>query len=675
MEPILPAFPDCDHCIVFCADNNFMALTAVAIQSLVETRNPKDKYDVLLLHGGIDPKYEEDYQRMFGGLADFSLRFVNIAEIVADLRFYVENRKGFAQEAYYRLFIPWILSDAYRRALYLDGDMVVRRDVMPVFETAFTDELIAAVRDYVGIAHCYVRGDGTRAYYNGIGLSDVDNYSISATILFHLDAWRKCYSLETVLKTCASKKWKKHDQDVLNVLCRQKKVRLLPQWGHLVNFTSMAHLPRYLADEIANAPEPVIIHYAGGIKPYVAWSIPYDPEFWTVATHTCCFHELLGKCSVLEPAVSALRILQKEHAKEENTYKSTVAENMIRCKEREGFGQVNAIWIRRGILHVEGIIVLNEIPCEEGFRIYCSVNDNKIPAEECRAENMVDAQTGEEVFWCRRFSFDIRLDGKTGQYMLSFLATAGERVIPIHVLYMGSASPLRSRCSNAYYYAGGWMVRRQKQNLVVWRCLSLQANVQERLLLKEGNLNDRSAMKKARLNRPLMRCLRKAAHKPIWLISDGKERAGGDGEALFRYVNTALRNRVRCYFVIGRGTTDYQRLQKYGTVLPLRSRKHKLLLLAADWVITSDMDEEFCNPFLNYQDYYSDLLSEIRYATLGNEKFVPRGRVILHRSDMRTCDAVFQNGSDCKYVAEKLLRVKETGSSLTEEELFRGRQN
>ena len=60
---------------------------------------------------------------------------------------------------------------------------------------------------------------------------------------------------------------------------------------------------------------------------------------------------------------------------------------------------------------------------------------------------------------------------------------------------------------------------------------------------------------------------------------------------------------------------------------------------------------------------------------IGNEKFVPRGRVILHRRDMRTCDAVFQNGSDCKYVAEKLLRVKETGSSLTEEELFRGRQN
>lgn len=658
LEPIHPAFPDCDRCIVFCADNNFMALTAVAIQSLAETRNPKDKYDVLLLHSGIDQKYEADYQRTFGGLAGFSVRLVNIAEIVADRRFYIENRKDFAQEAYYRLFIPWVLDDAYHRALYLDGDMLVRRDIMPLFETAFTDELIAAVRDYIGIAHCYTPRDDTRSYWNSIGLSDVDNYSISATILFHLDAWRIRYSLETVLQTCASKNWERHDQDVLNVLCCHKTVRLMPQWGYLVSFTSRAHLPRYLEDEIANAPEPVIVHYAGWLKPHVAWSIPFDQEFWTIAAHTCCFHELLGKCGSLEPAVSAIRILQTELAKAENEYRTITAENLARCKEEQkGFGQVNAIRIRRGVLHVEGIIVLNEAPHEGGFQIYFSVNDRKIPVEECRTENIVDAQTREEIFWCRRFSFDCRLNRKAKRYMLSFLAVAGEKAIPIHTLYIGSVSPLKSQFSNAAYYAEGWMVQQEKQALAVRRCSGLQAHMQERLLLKEMSIDDRTAWKKARLIRPLARGLRKTAHKPIWLISDGKDRVGGDGEALFRYMNTTLRDSVHCCFVIGRSAPEYQRLQKYGTVLPLRSQKHKLLLLAADWIIASDMDEVFRNPFLNYRDFYSDLLSEIRYAALGDEPYAPGGKVILHRSDMRTCDAVFQNGNDCKHIAEKLMEL------------------
>ena len=39
-ELIQPAFPGCDHCLIFCADDGYMALTAVTIQSIAEQAAP-----------------------------------------------------------------------------------------------------------------------------------------------------------------------------------------------------------------------------------------------------------------------------------------------------------------------------------------------------------------------------------------------------------------------------------------------------------------------------------------------------------------------------------------------------------------------------------------------------------------------------------------------------------
>lgn len=617
MELIHPAFPDCDRCIVFCSDNNYMPLTAVAIQSIVETRNPVDQYDILFFHRGIEEKYIDAYQKMFGDIGHFSVRFVNIQGMVEDKSFYVKNRTDFAQEAYYRLFIPWVLDNHYHRALYLDGDMIIRQDIMQIFETDLGDNYIAAVRDYCGICNCYIPHDPRRGYRIGIGLSDIDDYVISSTILFNLSKWRERLSLEKVLSKSTSKQWLQHDQDVLNVLCNRRIRLISPTWGLVSDYGNNHYLPKYLQDELNSVQNPAIFHFAAVRKPYYGLQYGvFDSEFWTTAAHTVYFNYLLKKCRDLEYIFTVLRLIQKESEKSENVYSQIVRGNLAQCNAVDAYGHVMKMSISDGSLHLEGRIVLNQLPKQDPFTIRMTVNGDCVTLQDTYTENAKDGETGEEAFWGVNFSLDYKLNKWKELYMVSFSAVVGERTYPIKTLFQGRFSPLTARFKHSYFYSDGWIIQQKRHFIVVSRCSQWEVRKQEARFLKELNDEGGIAGKKAMLIRPMVRCLRKAPHIPIWLISDRVFRADDNGEALFKYVNTHLRDRIDCYFLIDRKSPDFKRLQQYGKVVPIFSYRHKMLSLVADWSISSHVDEVFRQPFRGFREWYSDLLSHTRFAFL-----------------------------------------------------------
>jgi len=315
-----PAFHGCGNCIVFCTDDNYIYLTAVAVQSILENRNLEEKYDIVILHSGISEEHIAQYDKLFGGYDNFSVRCVNISEYVYERQFFIGNTNSSSQAAYYRLVIPWVLDDSYHRALYLDGDMIVRHDVMPLFQIDLEDKLIAAVRDYWGICFCYKPGDGRRAYRESIGLHDIDNYVISATVLFDLTKIRKEYNTESILTLCESRQWLLYDQDVLNVLFYRRIKRLSPTWGTIADFKENCFLPQALQTELAEIEDPAIFHFAGFRKPYCTDKTPFDTEFWLLASHTCYFAELLQKCNDIHRTRLIVNDLEKAVCNGERTY-------------------------------------------------------------------------------------------------------------------------------------------------------------------------------------------------------------------------------------------------------------------------------------------------------------------------------------------------------------------
>lgn len=99
--------------------------------------------------------------------------------------------------------------------------------------------------------------------------------------------------------------------------------------------------------------------------------------------------------------------------------------------------------------------------------------------------------------------------------------------------------------------------------------------------------------------------------KEFILINDRPDKAGDNGEALFKYIySNRLDIAKNTYFVINKNSTDYKRLRKIGKVVKRGSIKHKFLFLNTKFLYTSHMHRLFYNAFqLDKIKYYQDLFS------------------------------------------------------------------
>ena len=621
---IHPAFRDCGNCIVFCADNNFMPLTAVAIQSILESRNPAEKYDIVILHSGISEEHITQYDKMFGGYDHFSVRCVNISKIIEGRNFYTGNKRDLSQATYYRLMIPWVLDDSYHRALYLDGDMIVRHNVMPLLRIDLEDKLIAAVRDYLQICHCYMPGDGCRAYWESIGLYDLEDYVIAATILLDLDKIRKEYNTESILALCESRQWHQHDQDVLNVLFFRRIKHLSPTWGAVTDRGNNHLLPQALQTEFNEIDDPAIFHFAGAWKPYYKYITAFHAEFWLIASHTVYFNALLKKCRDTHRTWLIVNDLENTAGKAENApFHQLYLDNLAQVETIDAYARILKIEIKNSILHLEGSVVVRERNLDTPVQVSLFINDVLLPAEKQHSDNAIYSPTKQETFRGEYFIFTHKLSPLMQSYDITLVVKTAEKSIRVKRVSQGRFSPLTFDVKSSYYYADGWVVRQSSEKLSVKQCSPSEFSKYERNFQKELFTQKGSAGKKAVLIRSFARFLRKHKKKPVWLISDRVGRADDNGEAFFKYVNREHAHEICSFFLISSDSPDYKRLKEYGRVVPLYSYRHKILALLADWNVGSQGDAVFRHPFRDYRYCYADMLNSLRFAFLDHGIITP----------------------------------------------------
>lgn len=142
---VLPAFGENNFPIVFASDNNYVRYLSVAIVSLIENCSSKYNYDIVVLENNILEKNKKLLSKQISEYKNVSLRFVNVQ------KFFDENKNiNFSTPAYFsiaiynRLFIPKIFSN-YDKVLYLDCDIVVKKDLFELYETDIDEYYIAAV--------------------------------------------------------------------------------------------------------------------------------------------------------------------------------------------------------------------------------------------------------------------------------------------------------------------------------------------------------------------------------------------------------------------------------------------------------------------------------------------------------------------------------------------------
>ncbi len=170
----------------------------------------------------------------------------------------------------------------------------------------------------------------------------------------------------------------------------------------------------------------------------------------------------------------------------------------------------------------------------------------------------------------------------------------------------GPFFPISDKLENSYYAANGLMLRWKAANTLELRaCTGGLRHRQEVRLLKELWRKNEEGYRKAIVARTAARMFLKCKRKPLWLISDRATKADDNGKAFFQFMQD--KPEIDCRFVINKDCADFERMAKVGKVVDRRSLHNKVLALACDAVISSQMEVEVYNPFNGHDDPYHDL--------------------------------------------------------------------
>lgn len=254
MNKIIPIF--------FATDNNYMPFLKVAVQSITENASKDYTYNIHVLYHTLS----DDSKAMLNeyNTQNFNIIYNNVEDSLAKLNNHLFVRDYYSKATYYRIFIPSMFPE-YKKALYLDCDIVVNKDISLLFNTELGNNLLAGVPDeaVAGIPEFY---SYTRDF---LGVHE-SNYFNAGILVMNLETLRE-FNFEDKFVDLVSKYQFKvaQDQDYLNVLCKDRVVYLPKIWNKMP-----------IEDKDTTENDICLIHYNLSFKPWHYDGILYESWFW-----------------------------------------------------------------------------------------------------------------------------------------------------------------------------------------------------------------------------------------------------------------------------------------------------------------------------------------------------------------------------------------------------------
>ena len=282
--------------VVLAANQGYVPILYTCLQSIADHISEQRDYKIYIFHTDIEPESQNEIRKL--KKTNFDVSFVNVRSRVAGYQ--LKAKEHISTETFYRFLILDILK-MYPKVVYLDCDMIIRRDIAELYDVKLGDNMLAAVIDPDFAGQCNGANADTLAYCRDVlKLKDPLAYFQAGVLVFHMGQIADKISVQKLFEMSDTGIYKYSDQDILNIVCEGKVTYLNMQWNVLTdcNNYSWQHViksaPYYVMDAYENArKDPYIIHYAGAAKP---WKNPKDDfakEFWKVARKTPYYEELL----------------------------------------------------------------------------------------------------------------------------------------------------------------------------------------------------------------------------------------------------------------------------------------------------------------------------------------------------------------------------------------------
>ena len=269
--------------------------------------------------------------------------------------------------------------------------------------------------------------------------------------------------------------------------------------------------------------------------------------------------------------------------------------------------------VRKGVVTIEASFIHDLFVSEKPTSFFVSVNDKLFP---CEAIDRKRSMYSMDVPIGKRFEFraEFPLSGTEPSYTIRFYRAneSGKECIDRYGL--GEFFPIE-KYRRAYSFENGYVLRYSDGALRLEKPQHSPFGYEARFI-KELLRNANRRTRLAALVRIARLLVKPFVKKPIWILSDRMSIGGDNGEALFRYLTKSQKENVKAYFVIDKHSPDYKRLKKVGSVLKLKSLRHKILHLLSSYHLSSQARREVFGGFSKKYKALKDIESRIRFVFL-----------------------------------------------------------
>lgn len=296
---VQPAFGKNCVPIVMSSSQEYAKFCAITLQSLKDCAEPQNNYDIFILQRNIRADTQRRIQKIFEGLPNFSVRFINVKSYIE--RYNLYESPTISIETYFRLIIPELLG-CFDKLLYLDGDLIIKRDVAQLYHTDIGDNWLGAVLDIceAGVTNGY---DINSAQYvkDRMQLRTIWKQFNAGVLVLNNRAFCENFTTRYLLEFAEAGNFRFQDQDALNILCEEHIFWLDPRWNLFADPVDSyrgwveQYAPRLAYQAFREAAkDPWIIHYAGNEKPWIYPEFEWADEFWSVAAKTAFYPDVLA---------------------------------------------------------------------------------------------------------------------------------------------------------------------------------------------------------------------------------------------------------------------------------------------------------------------------------------------------------------------------------------------
>lgn len=231
------------------ATNDAYALPlGVMLTSLFVNKTSEYPVIVYILYETLSDKNKQNIEKIVNSYKQQSIFLPITDPIFTQLK----ETNYITKEMYYRIAIPDLLGPEVKKVLYLDCDLIVKKDISELWETNIDDCFVAAVES--------VEAQGRK---NDLLIPDGYHYFNSGVLLINVQKWREHHISSKVFEFIQThpEKLVHPDQDALNAVLYDKWLPLHPKWNYTTGHIKLPRLHTKAGYHPFHRPEETVGHW------------------------------------------------------------------------------------------------------------------------------------------------------------------------------------------------------------------------------------------------------------------------------------------------------------------------------------------------------------------------------------------------------------------------------